>query len=261
MAGAILLLVMPGWTVFDAVHEPQRVEAFLALRVGTEVAAVAVWALLWHRRIGLRRSEPLVLLLLSLPVVAVAWMVADVGEGSLEAYLLGFTLPLYGSAFLLVWRWQLTAVLVAIAVGALAAALLTGPRPTTRAELTTMAFFVGTSATVAVIGQAYRQRLSWREFSARSALEREQTRTGQLLAELERLSREDGLTGLANRRCWDGLLAQRLEQARRSGEGLAVLLCDVDHFKEVNDAGGHARGDAVLRALAECFAARVRGTD
>lgn len=71
----------------------------------------------------------------------------------------------------------------------------------------------------------------------------------------------DALTGLANRRHW--LAQAELAQARqlRSPARLAVVLADIDHFKQVNDTHGHDRGDAVLRAVARTLAEAVRESD
>jgi PleD family two-component response regulator len=74
-------------------------------------------------------------------------------------------------------------------------------------------------------------------------LEREQQRTSVLLAQLERLSHEDPLTGLANRRRWDAELGSVCAAARQSGSVVAVVLPDIDHFKEINDRHGHPGGD------------------
>jgi diguanylate cyclase (GGDEF)-like protein len=60
----------------------------------------------------------------------------------------------------------------------------------------------------------------------------------------------DTLTGLANRRTLFERLGAAIAQARRSGEEIALLMIDIDHFKQVNDAFGHIAGDQVLRALA-----------
>ncbi|MCC6223953.1 MAG: GGDEF domain-containing protein [Thermoleophilia bacterium] len=68
---------------------------------------------------------------------------------------------------------------------------------------------------------------------------------------LERLVGEDPLTGVANRRHWLELLGGRL----RAGHDLAVIICDVDHFKELNDRFGHATGDAVLIGVANVLGA------
>lgn len=66
----------------------------------------------------------------------------------------------------------------------------------------------------------------------------------------ERQAREDALTGLANRRAFDELLAYEFARAGRSDQPLCVALVDLDHFKRINDDYSHAAGDAVLRAVA-----------
>ncbi|MBF8291090.1 MAG: hypothetical protein HW391_2058, partial [Chloroflexi bacterium] len=70
----------------------------------------------------------------------------------------------------------------------------------------------------------------------------------------------DPLTGLPNRRYFDefcGLLARR----RRSGDGVAVLMVDIDKFKVLNDTYGHPVGDEVLKAVASAIVAAVREED
>jgi diguanylate cyclase len=100
---------------------------------------------------------------------------------------------------------------------------------------------------------------------------RVQMRTAELLqtqqqlqaanAELEALARRDGLTGLHNRRSADERLAAEALRHHRSGNGWAVALIDIDHFKRVNDTHGHAAGDEVLRAVAHTLAGQVRQSD
>lgn len=79
--------------------------------------------------------------------------------------------------------------------------------------------------------------------------------------ELERMSRTDPLTGLANRRQLDERLAQALARLGRGGPPVALLYLDVDHFKQVNDSLGHAAGDALLREFARRLRDSVRVTD
>ncbi len=62
---------------------------------------------------------------------------------------------------------------------------------------------------------------------------------------------DDPLTGLFNRRHLDTVLAPMLERCASQGAPLSLLMIDIDDFKPVNDAHGHAAGDAVLQALAQ----------
>lgn len=72
----------------------------------------------------------------------------------------------------------------------------------------------------------------------------------QANARLLALARTDALTGLPNRRHFDDVREDELRRARRAGEPLALLVCDIDCFKEYNDHHGHAMGDQCLIAVA-----------
>jgi diguanylate cyclase (GGDEF)-like protein len=87
-----------------------------------------------------------------------------------------------------------------------------------------------------------------------------QLRLRAALEQLERMARTDPLTGLANRRHFDQRFAALLDDAIVSGGPLSLLVCDVDHFKRINDAVGHAEGDAVLVGVARRLAGAVDGT-
>jgi diguanylate cyclase (GGDEF)-like protein len=80
-------------------------------------------------------------------------------------------------------------------------------------------------------------------------------------AELETVTRTDALTGIFNRRHLEERLQEMLAAARRHQEPAAVLMIDVDNFKQINDTLGHAGGDAVLRQVAERLRRRVRQED
>jgi diguanylate cyclase (GGDEF)-like protein len=68
---------------------------------------------------------------------------------------------------------------------------------------------------------------------------------------LEELVLQDGLTGLANRRCFDQRLQQEWARARRNRHPLSLLLIDIDHFKKLNDSHGHLIGDECLIQVAQ----------
>jgi diguanylate cyclase (GGDEF)-like protein len=71
----------------------------------------------------------------------------------------------------------------------------------------------------------------------------------------------DALTGLSNRAAVLGFLEKQSDLARRHNRPLALVICDLDHFKEVNDHHGHAAGDQVLRRFGEVAMGRLRASD
>jgi diguanylate cyclase (GGDEF)-like protein len=75
------------------------------------------------------------------------------------------------------------------------------------------------------------------------------------------LALHDHLTGLPNRRLYQDRLARALERANRSQAKAALLVIDLDRFKEVNDTLGHHVGDLVLQRVGEMFSSRMRRTD
>jgi diguanylate cyclase (GGDEF)-like protein len=86
-------------------------------------------------------------------------------------------------------------------------------------------------------------------------------RVQRLLEATRALSHQDPLTGLSNRRHLVEQAPRVWRQARREGARVAAMVLDLDHFKQLNDAHGHAAGDAVLQAVAASLAATVRPSD
>ncbi len=77
----------------------------------------------------------------------------------------------------------------------------------------------------------------------------------------DRAAKVDRLTGAATRRVLDERLEAAFARSREEGGALAVVLCDIDHFKRINDSWGHAVGDRALQAVAEILLAPSRGDD
>ena len=75
------------------------------------------------------------------------------------------------------------------------------------------------------------------------------------------LSSRDPLTGLANRRHFELMLAGEVDRVARAGEPALVLMIDIDHFKKVNDAHGHPAGDEVLKHVARSLQECIRPMD
>ncbi len=93
--------------------------------------------------------------------------------------------------------------------------------------------------------------VAWRTLSANT----------QLMVQLSQLAREDGLTGVANRRTLDERLPQEMARATRQHYPLSIVMIDLDHFKRFNDRRGHAAGDALLRNAAQAWMRQLRPTD
>jgi diguanylate cyclase (GGDEF)-like protein len=85
--------------------------------------------------------------------------------------------------------------------------------------------------------------------------------TLNLLAEAEKQSMTDALTGLFNRRSLEQLMQREVALAERHNVPLSVVMIDLDHFKQINDAHGHAAGDHMLKAFADCVRITLRKTD
>lgn len=75
------------------------------------------------------------------------------------------------------------------------------------------------------------------------------------------VSSRDALTGLANRRQFEGAIAREVDRVARNGEPALLLVADIDHFKKVNDTWGHAAGDEVIKSVAACLQDCVRPMD
>jgi diguanylate cyclase (GGDEF)-like protein len=83
----------------------------------------------------------------------------------------------------------------------------------------------------------------------------------RMASQMRELASVDGLTGAYNHNTTVSLLTHAMERGRREGLPVSFVMLDLDHFKRVNDTHGHAIGDTVLRAVAACTRARLRGSD
>ena len=119
------------------------------------------------------------------------------------------------------------------------------------------------------------KRLAHREEQLKEAQQtlehRVEERTSDLISEIEarklaekkliELAETDPLTGVLNRRAFDQQAALEIERAKRYSRDLAVILLDIDHFKQINDQYGHSAGDEVLVTIANLIIPCLRGVD
>jgi diguanylate cyclase (GGDEF)-like protein len=253
MVAVIAAVAVPVWSGFDLLLEPHHARAFIAVRLLGEVPVLAA---VWLLRRRPARPQLLAVSVLALVQCEIAWMVSR-ASSSREFYLLGFTLALYGSGLLLAGSARGTMVTVLVTFAAFAVADLTTPTPLDARSLVAALTFLSTSSIIAVFAHAQRHRLTTSEFATREALETEQLHSRDLLVRLERQSRQDPLTELANRRAWDERLHAESVRAAAEGTDLALVLLDVDWFKQINDRHGHASGDDALRQVAAVLELRA----
>lgn len=100
--------------------------------------------------------------------------------------------------------------------------------------------------------------------SLEGRLDQSSTEIGELkrsLAEAQRETMTDALTGIGNRKYFDLRLRDAIHHAKKEGERLSILLADIDRFKAFNDTFGHTIGDEVLKIVARSLAECVKGRD
>ncbi len=107
--------------------------------------------------------------------------------------------------------------------------------------------------------QITRQMVQITDYAA--VLEQQKDQLEEANRQLGTLALHDTLTGLGNRRAFEQRIAQEMNQARRYGTPLSLLLLDVDGFKSYNDSFGHPAGDEILRRLAAIIRGQGRETD
>ena len=106
------------------------------------------------------------------------------------------------------------------------------------------------------VGQSERDMVQLVGLFVATALER-----AQQSERIEQLAFNDALTGLPNRVLFNDRIEQTIATARRYDRGFAVMYCDVDHFKAINDKFGHAVGDAALQEVAHRLRLATRESD
>ena len=157
---------------------------------------------------------------------------------------------------------------------------IAGPRPTWSVMIINSALFAFVSGVLVMIFGSFRERMNkLRMFvkrveigdfmgeydSSADVRPDDLTLLGQSYNEMRsrliELVGTDVLTGCVSRRAFESRLSREWRQARRRGSTLAVLMVDIDHFKEINDTHGHAAGDTVLARLGAIMIKTARETD
>jgi diguanylate cyclase (GGDEF)-like protein len=191
--------------------------------------------LFWRARRAPRRSLPVVLAWGSTLIASVAYFSGEHPSPLICFYLWVF---LYASYFMT----RREAVAQVAYAGASYAALL-ALQPPKHGLVEWWLVVMGTLTVAAILTRVMRERVE------------------SLIARLYDTARTDPLTGFPNRRGFRELLDRELQRTRRAGACAAILVGDIDRFREVNDRAGHHIGDAALQRLADVFAEAKREID
>lgn len=257
--GLLCATVMVGWTAFDRVLVPEHAAEFFSVRIAAGALVVVAWFVLVKSAPSWRTDAAALGLLVPVQL-GVAWMLPR-AQGAFEAYTLGFSLAIYATAVFVAWHWRYSLVIGAVSVGALVVAVVTAEEPLAPAKLAVAGWYVGTAIIIGVGGHYLRHRSDVAEFTARTEERRQRRRNSELLAEVERLSRTDPLTGIANRRVFDTALEVEHGRAAQERTPLGLVMLDLDRFKAFNDTLGHPDGDALLQVVASALSSAVRPSD
>jgi diguanylate cyclase (GGDEF)-like protein len=205
------------------------------------IVALGAWALapvvLGAERVAHSSRRELLLLAWGVGTIALIAALAAADGGAGSAFSLLFFLPLAFAAL----SYPLPSM---VAIGTLdVLAFVVVGRTAGHAPEAHLAFFASCLAVTALL-------CAW------AALDHERQR-----AALARVSRADPLTGCLNRRGFEERLEAEIDSSTRSGGTLGLVVLDLDHFKAVNDARGHAAGDELLRWAVERAGAALRPMD
>jgi diguanylate cyclase (GGDEF)-like protein len=251
----VLLLVAgvgQGWMA------PAALRGWAGFVAGVQLASYIALRSGWSERF---RDPSLSLWQLGMGVVAVNWGYLICGPMRTSALFPLMVIFAFG-AFAL--RWRQIAFLTVLAVASLVAAVVLrqgGPwRAPAAAAVDPLQVDVYNVLMILVVLPALAV-IAARLSGLRQKLRGQREALARALAEVERLAVSDELTGLPNRRSMQAGLARSLALADRGIAPFCVAILDIDHFKAVNDALGHAAGDAVLREVARRGQAVLRATD
>lgn len=141
--------------------------------------------------------------------------------------------------------------------GALLASVVGAAEEEWRARSAPLEGWAGRCLSQAEVRARAREALAEVSLAAEQENQAMRRRQGELL----RRVMTDSLTGVKNRLAFDERLVEEFERSQRSGKAMALLLCDLDHFKRFNDLHGHQAGDQMLRSAAKALAQAARRVD
>lgn len=246
-----LVMLLPEWFM---VPDQMRVAMVLRLLVLTPLAFAALFSL---KHMGPETRER-VALVMGLTVACISCYLSVASKDPLAPeYLVSlFAIILFNGGVMRMRLWM-AMVSAALVLTIFVAGVCLVSNPPVAILLSSAAVMVSTAVFALFSGyrSEHEDRANWLVAQHQDLLHEEVAYSNQ---QLDRLSRFDPLTDLANRRHFDEFLAQVWSRAQRNGEEVALLMIDIDHFKRYNDHHGHAQGDVCLQSVAKALGGHLR---
>ena len=229
-------LVDTGWAPVSQWHQVLWTRAAL---VTLSVVCLLSCSTHWLRR-HLDQATAVYTLLVGATLV-----ISIVLTGGFEShYYAGLSLVMMVAGLLMLWPLRLSIVVHGLLVVMYVLSNAIGvPADAWGAAISGTTFLIATAILV-VIGQAFHYGTRYEAWQSHEQIT-------ELNRQLVLQSRHDALTSVANRRALDEVLIREFGRARRERAPLSLIVCDIDHFKEFNDAHGHLRGDHCLKIVAD----------
>ncbi len=244
VAAAAGLFLYSIFGIVDRLVSPEEWRWLWQIRFGfTLPLLVAVFAVQFFPALGRRYSGPIVFVAMLLAGSSIVVMNLWMPPGAENLYFYGLLLVvIFGHVF---WRAHyLWPTIASILLFVFYLAVTLGQGAPSPAHLVAATFYYVSALTIMIYAGWF--------------FDRQERRSFMLQRELQQAATTDSLTGIANRRAFFDHLAQEWRRARREGEVLCLLVVDLDNMKEINDTGGHARGDEALKQVARVLAVHAR---
>ena len=255
--GVVLVIMLTNaMLVADWLMLPDQFDTALILRTFVQTPLMLAW-LLCLKHISAQAREWFAFTKSVLTAGIVVYLSLHSRDVLAPAYLATLALILMFNGGVIRMRFWMALRVDALILALYAFAVYAMPNPP-MALMASLSLIIVSTASFTLFASyrsEHEERANWLMMQHQRALQDQVEQGNQ---QLDRISRFDPLTELANRRHADEFLQQVWTRARHDGDELAVLMIDIDHFKRYNDHYGHPEGDACLQEVAQVLRACLR---
>jgi diguanylate cyclase (GGDEF)-like protein len=249
-----------GFGVVDLLLAPERLGLLWAIRFGVGLPTLALACLATYSSAVQPRLKLIGVVVTLLCGASIIAMTAVLDSPVADSYYVGLILVLFCSYIFAQLRF-LQAMMSGLVLLAVYEAVLVLHHEASLSTVINNSAFVISTIYIGLFACFKLEQHRRVEFIDKQTIESDNRRLTQLSADLEYKSSHDALTDLLNRRQLVSLFDDAVSRCARDRQATAVMLIDVDNFKQINDRHGHEVGDEVLRQVAEAIRTSLRGSD